>query len=179
MELDIAPARKDTDPLLSRLKGHGHYKFELIRDGKKVDEWEVDNLAVNQGLNDMLAVYFQGGSQKTSWFMGLFQGNYAPVATDTGANWAANATECSSYSSPTRPAWTPAAPASQQITNAANPASFTFNANVTIYGAAIVSNNVVGGVAGTLFSEAQFASPKPVQNGDNLLVTYGYTIASD
>lgn len=170
----------DIDPAIAaKLKGHGHYDFKLIRDGGIVDQWEVDNLAVNQGLNDILSVYFQGGSQKTSWFMGLFQGNYAPVATDTAANWAANATECSSYSSATRPAWTAAAPSSQSITNSAAPATFNFTANLTLYGAVIVSSNVIGGTAGTLFSEAQFPVPKTVSTGDQLLVTYSYTIASD
>jgi hypothetical protein len=162
----------------TKLVGHGHFNFVHLRDGVQIDEWDVDNLAVNQGLNDMLAVYFQSGSQKTSWFMGLFQGNYAPVASDTAANWAANATECSSFSQPTRPQWTPAAPASQIITNSAAPATFTFTGIVTLYGAAIVSNNVIAGTAGTLFSEAQFPTPKTVGVGDQLLVTYSYTIAS-
>lgn len=168
---------RDAD-LSATIKGKGHYKFEHFRDGVKIDEWEIKNLIVNQGLNDLLGVYFNGVSQKTSWFMGLFQGNYAPVAGDTGANWAANATECSSYTSATRPAWTPAAPASQSITNSAAPATFTFNAGVTLFGAAIVSSNVIGGTAGTLFSEATFASPKTVANLDQLLVTYSYTVAS-
>lgn len=172
---------RETDPGYGkpdiRLKGHMH--CVLMRDGKQVDEWEVDNLVVNQGLNDILGVYFQGVSQKTSWFMGIFQGNYAPVAADTGANWAVNATECSSYTSATRPAWSPAAAAAQAITNGASPASFTFNASVTIYGAAIVSSNVIGGTAGVLFSEAQFTTPKAVSNGDQLLITYSYSIASD
>lgn len=172
---------RETDPGYGKpdLRIKGHMKFVQMRDGKQIDEWEVDNLVVNQGLNDILSVYFAAGSQKTSWFMGLFQGNYAPVASDTGANWAANATECSSYTNATRPAWTPAAPSAQSITNSAAPASFTFNASVTIFGAAIVSSNVIGGSAGTLFSEAQFQASKAVQSGDQLLVTYSYTIASD
>ena len=41
-----------------------------------------------------------------------------------------------------------------------------------------MSNNVIAGTAGTLFSEAQFPTPKTVGVGDQLLVTYSYTIAS-
>ena len=174
MELDLAPR------IAGKLSGHGDFHFtHLNPQGEQIDEWDIHNLAVNQGLNDILQVYFQGGTQKPSWFMGLFQGNYAPVASDTAANWAANATECSSYSNATRPAWTPAAPAAQIITNTAAPSTFTFTAIVTLYGAAIVSNNVIGGTAGVLFSEAQFPTPKLVGVGDQLLVTYSYTIASD
>ena len=163
-------------PIKSTIKAEGHYEFRLVREGKVIDEWEIKNLVVNQGLNDILSVYFNAGSQKTSWFMGLFQGNYAPVLTDTAANWAANATEASSYSSATRPAWTPAAPASQSITNSASPSSFTFTANLTLYGIALISNNVIGGTAGTLVSEATFAAPKAVSTNDQLLVTYSMTL---
>lgn len=159
----------------ARLKGH--YEFKHLRDGVEIDAWEIDNLVVNQGLNDMLSVYFNSGSPKTAWFMGIFQGNYAPVLTDTAANWAASATECSGITSPTRPSWTPAAPASQAISNSASPTSFTFNADNTLYGIALVSNNVLGGTAGTLFSEATFASPKAVSTGDQLLVTYTLTMS--
>lgn len=173
MEMDIAPER-----VKAVAEAHGHYEFKLVRDGRVIDEWDIDNLVVNQGLNDILNVYFNSGSQKTSWYLGLFQGNYAPVATDTAANWAANATECSSYSAGVRPLWSPAAPSGQSITNSASPATFTFTADTTLYGAALVSNNVIGGVGGTLWSEATFASPKAVSTGDQLLVTYTLSIAS-
>ena len=161
------PALKDKPQL------KGHYEFKLLDpDGNLIREWELDNLVVNQGLNDLLNVYLDAGSQKTQWYVGLFQGNYAPSLTDTASNWAANATEASNYTSATRPVWTPAAAAAQSITNSASPASFTFNANLTLYGIALVSNNVIGGTAGTLFSEAAFAAPQAVTNGSQLLVTY-------
>ncbi len=146
--MDIVAKLRDffARPLKSTIKARGHYEFKLVRDGKVIDEWEIDNLVVNQGLNDILSVYFNSGSQKTSWFMGLFQGNYAPVLTDTAANWSANATESSQYSNP------------------------------TLYGIALISNNVIGGTAGTLVSEATFAAPKAVSTSDQLLVTYSMTL---
>lgn len=162
-----------------KILGFGRYEGKIFdKKGRLKEEFIDENLVVNQGLNDMLAVYLQGGAQKSSWFMGIFQGNYAPVPTDTAANWAANATECSNYTNATRPSWTPAAPAAQSITNSAAPATFTFNATVTIFGAALVSNNVIGGTTGTLFSEAAFQSPKAVESGDQLLLTYSFTAAS-
>lgn len=167
----------------SGLQVKGHYDFKLLgpedESGHRelIREWELDNLVVNQGLNDILSTYFNSGSQKTQWYLGIFQGNYAPALTDTASTWAAAATECSSYNSATRPVWTPAAPASQQITNSASPVTFTFNANVTLYGIALVSNNVIGGTGGTLFSEATFAASQAVTSGSQLLVTYTITIS--
>ena len=119
-----------------------------------------------------MGVELAGVTQIANWFMGIFQGNYAPSLTDTAANWAANATECSSYTSATRPAWQQGGAASQSITNSANPAVFTFNADVTVYGAALVSSSTIAGTSGTLFSEAAFGTPKTVVAADQLLVTY-------
>jgi hypothetical protein len=143
-----------------------------------IDEFEVENLVVNEGLNDLLNVYFNSGTQKPSWYMGLFEGNYTPVATDTAAGIASAATESSAYASATRPAWTPASPASQSITNAASRASFVFNATKTIYGAFLISNNTKGGTAGVLFSASRFASAKNVASADELLLTYAFSASS-
>jgi hypothetical protein len=150
----------------------GKFVGTLIRDGKIIDEWEDHNLVVSQGLNDNLNTYFNSGSQITSWFMGLYQGNYVPVATDTAATIAGNSTECSSYSSATRPAWTQAAPSGQSITNAASRATYTFTGNVTVYGAFLISNSIIGGTAGVLFAAAQFGASKAVVTSDQLLLTY-------
>lgn len=162
----------------SEMKKHGTYHAVLKRDGKVIDEWDYDNLVVNQGLNYDLSVALGGGGQITQWYLGIFQGNYNPVASDTAANWATNATECSSYTSPTRPAFTPGAAAGQSITNSLNPATFTFNNGVTVYGTALVSSNTIAGTGGTLFSEALFGAAKAVVSGDQLLVTYTLSASS-
>ena len=172
-ELDFGIGHNGGPVLKDKPKLIGHYEFKLLDPGGNlIREWELDNLVVNQGLNDLLNVYLNAGSQKTQWYVGLFQGNYAPSLTDTASNWAANATEASNYTSATRPVWTPAAASAQSITNSASPASFTFNADITLYGIALVSNNVIGGTGGTLFSEAAFAAPQIVTTGSQLLVTY-------
>lgn len=143
-----------------------------------IDEWDVENLVVNEGLNHILNTEFNAGTPISSWFLGLFQGNYTPVATDTASVIAVNSTECSSYTSATRLAWTPAAPSAQSITNSASPATFTFNASQTIYGAFLISNSTISGTAGVLFSAAQFSASKSVVNLDQLLLTYTFNASS-
>lgn len=164
--------------LRAMVEGRGQYTGQIIRRGKVIDEFKCKNLVVNEGLNSLLGVYFNASTQITNWFLGVFQGNYTPVATDTAAVIAANSTECSSYTSATRPAWTQAAPASQSITNSANRATFTFNASQTIFGAFLVSNATIGGTAGTLFSAAQFSTSKSVVSADQLLLTYTFNASS-
>lgn len=150
----------------------GCFFGEIWRKGKLLDKFAFKNLVVNQGLNDNLNTYFNAGAQITAWYMGIFQGNYTPVATDTAASIAGNSTECSSYSSSTRPQWTQAAPSAQSITNAANRATYTFTGSATVYGAFLISNNVIGGTSGILFAAAQFGASKAVVLNDQLLLTY-------
>lgn len=163
----------------SKILGHGQYSGQIIRDGKVIDEWFDDpNLVVNEGLNSLLSVYLAAGTQITTWYLGVFEGNYTPVATDTAANIASNATESSAYSAGVRQTWTPGAVSSQTVTNSASKATFTFNATKTIYGAFLASTSTVGGTGGTLFSAARFSAPKSVTSGDQLLLTYSFTSSS-
>lgn len=158
--------------------GWGQYEGEIWRRGKCIHAWKDRNLVVNQGLNDILNCYLNNGAQQPTWFLGVFQGNYFPLNTNTAANIAAASTECSGYDSATRPQWQPAAPSGQSITNSANRAAFNFNATNTIFGAFLISNNVIGGSTGVLFSGAQFGASKGVVDGDQLLLTYNFTAAS-
>ena len=160
----------------------GEYRvqhFRRINDEMRlIDEEVLKNIVVNEGLNDLLAVYLQGGTQKATWYLGVFEGNYTPVATDTAATIAASATESSAYTGGTRKTWMPAAPSGQSITNAANRGNFVFNATKTIYGAFLISTSTINGTSGTLFSAARFATAKNVVNTDELLLTYSFSASS-
>lgn len=154
------------------LRVGGIFKFELVRDGKVIDTWESKNLVVNEGLDHMLDSTLHGSTQITSWYVGLFEGNYTPVAGDTAADIASNATESTAYDETTRVAWNEAAASSQSITNSANKATFTMNATKTIYGAFLVSDSTKSGTSGTLFAASRFSASRAVVDNDELLVTY-------
>ena len=156
----------------------GKYSGQIIRDGLIIDEFEDDNLVVNEGLNALLDIMFHAATQVTSWYLGVFEANYTPVSTATAATIASAATECTAYTSGTRPSYDEAAAASQSTTNSASRASFIFNATKTIYGAFLISNSTKGGTSGTLFSAAQFSASKSVVSGDELLLTYTFTASS-
>ena len=157
----------------------GVFEFELVRDGKVIDKWSDHNLVTNEGLNDLLQVYLGNGTQKTTWYVGLFEkSNYTPAATDTAANIASNSTETTAYTESTRPEWVEAAASAQSITNSANKATFTINATKTIYGAFLVSSSTKGGTAGVLFASTKFSASRSVVATDQLLVTYTVQAAS-
>ena len=156
----------------------GKYHAKHIRQGEVIDEWDCDNLVVNQGLNYLLSAGLGAGSQISSWYLGLFQANYTPVAGDTAATFPGSATETTGYTAGARQGFTAGAVSGQSITNSASAASFTFNATLTIYGAFLASSSVISGTTGTLFSAAQFGTAKSVVSSDVLLLTYSFAAAS-
>lgn len=156
----------------------GKYSGQIIRAGKIIEEFEDHNLVVNEGLNALNDIMFHGSTQITTWYLGLFEGNYTPVATVTAATISSAATETTAYTSSTRREYVEAASSSQVTTNSANRASFVFNAAKTIYGAFMVSSSTKSGTGGTLFSASRFSSSKSVESGDELLLTYAFTASS-
>lgn len=177
---DIAsgPARPALILPTQGLRVAGLWQGEHRRKGKIIDTWEQPNLVVNEGLNALLDIMFHGTTQITTWYIGVFEGNYTPVATVTAATITSASTESTAYDESTRVTWNEAAASSQSITNSANRATFTFNATKTIYGAFLVSASAKSATTGTLFSAAQFSGSKSVVDDDELLLTYSFTAAS-
>lgn len=161
----------------SSLAMSGKYIGQIIRKGVVIDEFEFDNLVVDQGLNYALNSGFGQASAITSWYIGLFEGNYTPTSAVTAATITGLSTECTAYASGTRPAWTTVASTAKQLTNGASRASFVFSAAKSIYGAFLVSSATKSGTSGTLFSAARFTTAKAVDINDELLVTYVLTAA--
>lgn len=156
----------------------GIWSGQIVRDGRVIDEWEDHNLVVNEGLNHILDVVLHGSTQVATWYIGLFEGNYTPVATVTAATITSASTECTAYDETTRVEYNEAAASSQSTTNSANKATFTFNATKTIYGAFMASVSTKSGTTGTLLSAARFSTSKTVVDNDQLLLTYTFTASS-
>lgn len=160
------------------LRVGGKFQGQIVRQGEVVDEWEDHNLVVNEGLNALLDIMFHGTTQITTWYLGVFEGNYTPVSTVTAATITAASTECTAYDESARQEYVEAAASSQSITNSASKATFTFNATKTIYGAFLVSASAKSATTGTLFSAARFSSAKAVVDDDQLLLTYTFNASS-
>lgn len=156
----------------------GVFHVEHRRNGELIDEFETPNLVVNQGLDHMLNTVFTGSTQVNPWYLGLFEGNYTPVAAVTAATIAAAATESTAYDETTRQEFVEASASAQSITNSTNKATFTMNATKTIYGAFLISNNTKNSTAGTLFSAARFSTAKAVVASDQILLTYTFNASS-
>ena len=147
-----------------------------------IDEWTESNVCTDQGLTDVLGVYFSGDTQKTVWYIAVFEDNYTPLITNTYA--IPGFTECTAYDEATRPAWSEAGAAAKAISNAASKASFTFNDTKTIYGGSLVGGGTDGntkgntGGGGTLFCSSLFSSgSKAVISTDILKVSVALSVS--
>lgn len=160
------------------LMPRGIWTGQIIRQGDVIDEWEDKNLIVNEGLDATLDIMFHGSTQISTWYIGLFKGNYTPVATVTAGTITSASTEATEYDESTRVAYNEAAASTQSITNSANKATFTFNDTITVYGAFLVSASAKSATTGSLFSAARFGTAKSVVSGDQMLLTYTITAAS-
>lgn len=176
--MDYIPTNAGVLMPANALQVGGVWHGQHVRDGKIIDEWEDKNLVVNEGLDALLNIMFHGSTQITTWYVGVFEGNYTPVATVTAATITSASTESTAYDETTRVEYNEAAASSQSITNSANKATFTFNASKTIYGAFLVSASAKSATTGTLFSAAAFSSAKSVVDNDQLLLTYTFTASS-
>lgn len=158
------------------------WQFEHYRNGKLLDFWENKNVTTTEGRNAVLDIMFGAATQITAWYMCLFSNNYIPLVTDTYA--VPGYTEVNAnIDEATRPAYTIVAASAGVITNTASKASFTANAGITVYGAALVGGgaaaNTKGNTAGggTLFAAAKFAASKSLVDDDILVVTCTVTLA--
>lgn len=160
----------------------GVYTVECVgADGqiKWVDSFH--NLVMNGGLANMNGVYFAGGSQSSTWYLGLVTGpgsgtTYA--AGDTLAShsgWTENTDYTGTRKSVTFGSATTANPS--VITNSASPSSFAISGTATIAGAFLC--NVTSGTSGVLFSAGDFTGgDKSVASGDTLNVTYTFSLTA-
>ncbi|MCP4210873.1 MAG: hypothetical protein GY764_05280 [Halieaceae bacterium] len=160
--------------LLPKQKVHigGVFTHDVRRDGVLLGEQSDGNIVVNEGLDHILDVAFHGITATPTWYIGIFEGNYTPIATVTAATITAASTESTAYDETYRVEWVEAAAASQSITNSASKATFTMNDTKTIYGAFLISDRDKSDTAGVLAAASAFSASRSLVATDELLVTY-------
>lgn len=162
-----------------KLKPGFEYLFEIVGvDGKVRDSWTQHNLMPTEGLNHVIGVTLKGVAAIANWFVGVYSGNYTPVAGDTAATFPGSATESSAYNEATRVALVLGTVAAGAVDNTASKAEFTASGAVTLYGGFISSASAKGATTGTLLSAVKFTSPKTLAAAEVLRVTAGFTFVS-
>ena len=152
----------------------GEY-FDRINGG----EWQTThNLVVNEGLAHLLNVAMGTTAKPAGYYLALFSGATAPAANWTAANFPAVAAEIVSltegYTSATRPQWTPQNTSTNSIDNFNAVAKVTIatSSQLTVTGAAMLTNSTKGGTTGTLISASKYTAARVFQNGDEYEIGY-------
>ena len=156
------------------LVARGEY-FDRINGG----QWHTtQNLVVDEGLAHILNVAMGAKAKASGYYLALFSGATAPAANWTAANFAAVAAEIVSmtegYTNATRPRWTPTDTNSNSIDNFTAVAKVTIatSSQLTVTGAALLTNATKGGTTGTLISASKYTAARTFQNGDEYEVGY-------
>jgi hypothetical protein len=154
------------------------YRTWHMRNGVLLQDETTHNLVPDEGITDILGVYFKGVTAKANWYVFLYEGNYTPDGSETGGTIAAVATEFTAYTPNARPLWVSGPINAGSLDNVAARAVFKATAKKTLYGGGIHSSSVKGGTSGMLPSCVRFGSPKVLDIGDELAVAAGIAFTS-
>lgn len=154
------------------------YRVQHLRNGEVLSEEVCQNLVPTEGLNHTLDVLLKNAAPYPAWYIGLYEGNYVPLAGVTMTTLPSDCTETTAYAEPTRVAFTPGTITNGVVSNLTNKSEFTFTANKTIYGGFMASSSSKNSTTGVCISAVRFQNPKSVSSGDVLRVTSGLTLSS-
>lgn len=155
------------------------WTIETLKDGQVVGTERVHNLVPVQGLNYIIEAALRGSAAFPTFYVGLYEGAYAPVPGDTMATFPTAATELTAYAETTRPALVLAQAANGAADSSASKASFTGNTNgKLVQGGFVSSAPTKGAGTGVLVSAVRFPSPKSLDSGTILRITCGFNIVS-
>lgn len=155
-------------------------------DGKVKSVETVENIIPLVGINYILAAALTAGAQYSTWYIGLFEANRTPLASDTMTTLLADCEESDNYggvgntnrsnvngTDNSFPAVVDGA-----STTTSDPAIFTFTTAATIQGGFITTGVTIGNTSGLLISAVKFTSPKVMAAGEYLRVPVGIAMAS-
>lgn len=155
------------------------YTFDCFSPaGELLWSMREENIIPDEGRDYILNAALNSGSQFGTWYIGLYEGSYTPVAGDTMATFPASATEITAYSEAARVTLVDDPLAGGVFINSTTKAEFTFTAAKTVRGGFISSGATKGGTTGVLLSAVLASSPKTVGIGEVLRVTAGLSLVT-
>lgn len=142
------------------------YDFELVNpDGTIADSWQEKNIIPGDGVEHLAKVMFGDAAPISTFYMGLFQGNYVPDSNSKSSQLQTAVGEFLAYDETVRPLWNRLFDGVGAIGNGHSKAEFTCNADRRLYGCFLVSESAKGSNTGLLLSIARFQTPRDVVAG--------------
>jgi hypothetical protein len=177
---------------MSKLSGNfdfkGFWNITCRDKFTKQIKWKeyVFNLITYQCLDDILDVYFSGGTAYGTHYLFLYDDDKTPGNAWTyagGGTGGSDFNEFIDYDESPRPTWQEAGPSNRQITNSATPAVFTASSAVstTIYGSGMVNVSTKGDNAsgvGKIICATRFGTPRPFAETEEIQIVYTFNATS-
>lgn len=152
---------------------------EIINaDGSVAEKESAWNLIPADGIDFLIRAPFGDVGSISTFFLGLFRGNYIPSPSTSAADIPSGMIEFVDYSEASRPEWVRQLASIGTMDNLSQKAEFTVTQDRTIYGAFLVSNATKGGNNGLVLSCVRFATPKPLTAGQTVKLSGGLTYTS-
>lgn len=147
--------------------------------GEVLWSWTKHNLTPNASRSYVQAAAFTGAGQYTSFYIGVYGNDRAPLYTDTASGNLAEYGELSSFVETERQLWEPAAESGGVLESSLNPAIFTANQDIAaIYGVFLITSQPFGANNGILISAVQSPSPESLATGAQLRVPCSITLTT-
>lgn len=144
-------------------------------DGALVSRDRQCNRIPDAGLAFLARAPFGDVSPISTFYVGLFAGDYIPSGTTSAVDIPANMQEFVDYSEVVRPLWDRGFEAPGTMDNILSKAVFTVTQNRTVRGGFLVSDSIKGGNSGLVLSCVRFATAKPLEVGQTVQVVSGIT----
>lgn len=163
----------------ANLKIGGVFTFRAYDvDGTLLWEEKTHNLIPNVSLTNALSVYWGGGSQVATWYMGLVDNSgfvsFAPGDTSSShAGW----TESTAYSESVRQTAVFGAASGNAIATSSS-CTFTITGTVAVKGGFLSSSSTKAGTGGVLGVEAALNNIQSMSAGQTLKIDYNCSSAS-
>lgn len=156
--------------MIHLLEFNNPFEAVHVRKGRIIGKYHGKNGVTVVGKNHLLDVGFGGAAAVSPWYIGLISQSPTPVLSenDTLAShggW----TELTAYAGD-RKEWVDAAAASK-IKGTTTAATYVFTGTGTVGGLLIAS--VATTTSGVLWATGLFTTPIPVEDTDEIRVTYG------
>ena len=157
----------------------GYWEVEIYDpEGNLIYDY-IHNLVVDEGLNELLIQALTGGTQTTTWYVGLIDSTPTVAAGDTmgsHSGWA----EATGYDEAARQTWSSGAVSGQSVDNSGSPAAFTISSDsTTVGGAFLASDDTKGGTTGKLYAAGAFSGGDvTLSAGSTINVTATFTTAA-
>ena len=156
----------------------GLFELEVWEAGRLLKRSAFRNMSTIVGRNYMQNAAFNEGAQSVTWYMGLInESDFDALSINDTMSSHSGWTENENYSQAERPEWAADAAAGGSVTNSVR-ATFTINANTSIIGCFVISDNTKGGTTGTLWCTGRGGAARRLVTGQSLKVTYTHTLSS-